>query len=159
MQIILLIGQAPDHPAIPTLTAKLQEVGVPYQVVSQAFGNISVIPCIGAIDSTGVVRQSWYGDSIQASAITTAAGQTPSPIAVPLKVYLKADFARAIAGVIGVPGFATCWGNTTFQIYMSLMDKFGHDDLETIAVLNAAVTSGGMSAPQRTAILAQWPTQ
>lgn len=159
MQIALLTGATANHPDIPALVAKINEAGVSYVTRTDGYGDIRRYPCIAALDDARVARKSWDTSApIAASEITTQAGIAGTPQTPPFKRFMQDEFAKALADVIGADNFATCWGNTKFQIYMSLTASFGKDDAATTAALAGAVASGGMSNGQRTGILNQWPT-
>jgi hypothetical protein len=79
MRIVLVLGHAPDHPNIETLTALLDQSDVEWtSEAERPAGEISFIPCIAGLDDAGAAR-GCLGPSATAQQIQDLAAADSTP--------------------------------------------------------------------------------
>lgn len=80
MQIVLIAAQATDSPELTTLEALIQSAGLQVTFADRPPGAIGFLPCIAALDRTGVAR-ACFGTGATVQDLQNAAAADDAPAA------------------------------------------------------------------------------
>lgn len=103
MQIALVVAHRGDAPEVATLAAALTAAGVPYvKLAEKPLGAISSVPCIAAIDDSGLAKHEWLaGKAIDKAELQAWAAMSGKPAALP-PVPLSLGLSDATAYLDGL---------------------------------------------------------
>lgn len=110
MQIALVVAQRGDLPEVADLVAALNAAGVQYVKLDQKpLGSISYVPCIAAIDDSGLAKHEWLpGEQIDKAGLQAWAAMSGKPsAAVPAPLNLGLSDAQSFLDTLVIAGTIT----------------------------------------------------